>query len=99
MAIEKIQILGAVLELPGLPAKQHCHFQCTMSHTTKHCFWPKINNQPFKKVFESYAQLSKSRQKLDVILEHKVVQKLKFSKNVNKTKCAPKIIFLYEKKY
>ena len=40
--------------------------------------------------------MSKSLQKLDVILGNKVVQKLKFSKNVNNKKCAPKIIFFNE---
>ena len=44
-----------------------------------------------KKVFRSWGQLSKSRQKLDVILENKVVQKLMFSKNVNNKRCAPKM--------
>ena len=41
--------------------------------------------------------MSKSGQKLDDILENKVVEKLKFSKNVNNKKCAPKIIFFNEK--
>ena len=45
------------------------------------------------KVFKSCAQLSKTRQKLDVILENKVVLKLKFSKNANNKKCGPKMIF------
>ena len=40
-------------------------------------------------MFKSCAQLSKSRQKLDVILENKVVKKFKFSKNVNNDKCVP----------
>ena len=35
--------------------------------------------------------------KLDVIFENKVVSKLKFSKNVNKKKCALKIIFFNKK--
>ena len=61
----------------------------TVAHSTKPSFMPKTNNQPLKK-------LSKSCQKLNVILENKVVQKLKFSKNVNNKKCAPKIIFLDE---
>ena len=51
-----------------------------------------------KKVFKSCSQLSKSHQKLDIILENKVVSKLKFSKNVNNKKCAPKLIFFNEKK-
>ena len=46
-------------------------------------------------MFKSCAQLSKSRQKLDLILGNKVVQKLKFSKNVNNKKCAPIIIFFW----
>ena len=46
----------------------------------------------------SCGQLSKSRQKLDVILENKEVQKLKFPKNVNSKRCAPKIEFFNEKK-
>ena len=37
-------------------------------------------------------------QKLDPILENKVVQKLKFLKNVNNKKPAPKLIFFNEKK-
>ena len=45
--------------------------------------------------FKSCVQLS---QKLDVILEHKVVQKLQFPKNVNNKMCAPKIKFFNEKK-
>ena len=36
------------------------------------------------------------RQKLGMILESKVVQKLKFSKNVNNKRCAPKIRFFNE---
>ena len=50
-----------------------------------------------KKVFKSCVQLSKSRQKLDVILENKVVQKVKFPKNVNNKRCALKIKFFNEK--
>jgi hypothetical protein len=42
--------------------------------------------------------LSKSCQKLDVILENKVVYKLKFSKNVNKKIFAPEIIYVNENK-
>jgi len=44
-----------------------------VAHSTRHSFRPKTNNQPIKKVFKSYVQLIKSRQKLDVILEYKVV--------------------------
>ena len=40
-----------------------------------------------------------SRQKLEVILENKVVQILKFSKNLNNKKCVPKMIFFNEKKF
>ena len=40
--------------------------------------------------------MNKSHQKLDVILENKVVYKLKFSKNVNNKKCDPKIILFNE---
>jgi hypothetical protein len=39
-----------------------------------------------------------SHQKLGPFLENKVLQKLKFSKNVNYKKCAPKMIFFNEKK-
>ena len=42
-----------------------------VAHCTRHSFRPKTNN-PLKN-FESWVQLSKSRQKLDVILENKVV--------------------------
>ena len=37
-------------------------------------------------------------QKLGMILENKVVQKLKFPKNVINKRCAPKIKFFNEKK-
>ena len=43
---------------------------------------PEANNQPLKKFFKSCGQLSKSRQKLDVILENKVVQNLKLEKKM-----------------
>ena len=33
-----------------------------------------------------------------MILVNKVLEKLKFSKNVNNKKCAPKLIFFNEKK-
>ena len=39
-----------------------------------------------------------SHQKLGVILENKVVLKLKLSKNVNNKKCAPQMIFFNENK-
>ena len=37
-------------------------------------------------------------QKLNIILGSKVIQKLMLSKNVNNEKCAPKLIFINEKK-
>ena len=37
-------------------------------------------------------------QKLGIILENKVVEKLMSSKNVNNKKCAPKLIFFNENK-
>ena len=37
-------------------------------------------------------------QKLSIILENKVIEKLMLSKNVNNKKCAPKLIFFNEKK-
>ena len=46
----------------------------------------------------NYFELLLSRQKLGSFLENKVLQKLKFSKNVNNKKCAPKMIFFNEKK-
>ena len=46
----------------------------------------------------NYFKLLLSRQKLDTFLENKVLQKLKFSTNVNNEKCAPKMIFFNEKK-
>jgi hypothetical protein len=71
----------------------------TIAHATRYSFRPKTNNQALKKFFKSCVQLSKCRQKLDVILENKVVWKLKFSRNVNNKKCAPKMIFFNEKKF
>ena len=70
----------------------------TVAHFTKPSFRPKTNNQPLKKLFKSCGQLSKSNQELDVILENKVVQKLKFLKDVNNNKDSPKLIFFNEKK-
>jgi len=35
---------------------------------------------------------------MTIILENKVLEKLKLSKNVNNKKCAPKLIFFNEKK-
>ena len=46
----------------------------------------------------NYFELLLSRQKLGSFLENKVLQKLKFSKNVNNEKCAPKMILFNEKK-
>ena len=43
-------------------------------------------------------QLLLSRQKLSTFSENKVLQKLKFSKNVNNVRCAYKMIFFNEKK-
>ena len=37
-----------------------------------------------------------SCQKLGIILENKVIQKLMLSKNVNKEECAPKFVFFNE---
>ena len=45
----------------------------------------------------NYFELLLSRQKLGIFLENKVLQKLKFSKNVNNEKCAHKLIFFNEK--
>ena len=42
----------------------------TVAHSTRPSYRPETNNQPTKK---SCGHLSKSRQKLDVILENKVV--------------------------
>ena len=47
----------------------------SVAHSTKPSSRPKTNNQ----VFKSCVQLSKSCKKLDVILENKVIQKLKLS--------------------
>ena len=67
----------------------------TVARSTKTSFRPKTNNQPlkFSILALSWAKVIK---KLDVILGNKVVQKLKFSKNVNYKKCVPKIIFFNE---
>ena len=45
----------------------------------------------------TFTEVDTDRQKLGQILENKVVQKLKFSKNVNNNKDAPKLIFFNEK--
>ena len=47
----------------------------------------------------NYFELLMSRQRLDVILENKVLKKLKFSKNANNKKCAPKMILFKGKKW
>ena len=54
---------------------------------------------PIKKVFKSFSQLCKIRQKLGIISENKVVKKLKFSKNIDNKKYAPKLIFFNEKSF
>ena len=59
---------------------------------------PKPTTSPLKS-FKYCDQLSKSCQKLGVILENKVVQKLKFPKSVNNKRCTPKIKFFNEKKF
>ena len=46
----------------------------------------------------TFTDVHSDRQKLGPILESKVVQKLKFLKNVNNKKPAPKLIFFNEKK-
>ena len=45
---------------------------------------------------QSCCQLNKSHQKFDIVLENKVVKKLRLSKIINNKKCAPKMIFLNE---
>ena len=61
----------------------------------KQNFWPKIN---ILKGYHCILRLRGGlvRQKLDMILENKVVQKLKLKKNVFYTKWSPKLIFLNE---
>ena len=46
----------------------------------------------------TFTDVHTDRQKLGTILENKLVQKLKFSKNDNNKKHAPKLIFFNEKK-
>ena len=55
----------------------------------KQDFWPKINNHCIFRIWGAPV-----RQKLDMILENKVVQKLKLEKNVFYKKWSPKLIFL-----
>ena len=45
----------------------------------------------------SCVQLSKSGQKLDIILENEVLRKYNLTKNVNNKKSVPTMIFIYEK--
>ena len=68
------------------------------THSSTLSFRPKTNNQLIKKFLCEYCcQLSKSCQKLDIILENRGVQKLKLTKYVNNKNCAPKMIFFNEK--
>ena len=61
----------------------------------KQDFWPKINI--FKgNYFILRIREVPDRQKLGMILENKVVQKLKLEKNVCYKKWSPKLIFLNE---
>ena len=46
----------------------------------------------------TFTDVHTDRQKLDPILENKVVQKLKFKKNINNKKPAPQLLFFNEKK-
>ena len=57
----------------------------TDSEIYRHCILQglSLGPKPTTSSFESCSQLSKSCQKLDVILENKLVYKLKFSKHVN----------------
>ena len=61
----------------------------------KQDFWPQINilkgNHCILRI-----QGAPVRQKLDMILENKMVQKLKLEKNVFHKKWSPKLIFLNE---
>ena len=45
----------------------------SVAHSTRPSFRPKTNNQSIKKFLSLAVSLSKSRQKLDVILENEVV--------------------------
>ena len=58
----------------------------------KQDFWPRINI--LKGFFFSILRLMMVGQKLGMILENKVVQKLKLEKNVFYKKWSPKLIFL-----
>ena len=51
-----------------------------------------------KKIDLTFPDVHTDRQKLDTILENKMVQKLKFSKNDNNKKPSSKLIFFDEKK-
>jgi hypothetical protein len=59
----------------------------------KQDFWPKINILKGNHCI-SRIRGAPVRQKLGMILENKVVQKLKLEKNVFNTKWSPKLIFL-----
>ena len=54
----------------------------------------------FKTIFfdTNYFELPLNRQKLGTFLQNKVLQKLKFSKNISNKKCAPKLTFFNDKK-
>ena len=56
---------------------------------------PKLTTS-HKKVFKSWCQLCKHHQKLDVVLENKMVQKLKLETNFFYKNWSPKLIFLNE---
>ena len=55
-------------------------------------FWPRIN------ILKGICRLMTVRQKVGMILENKVVQKLKLEKKVFNKKWSPKLIFINEKK-
>ena len=59
--------------------------------------WPKINILKGNHCILRIRRVP-VRQKLGMILENKMVQKLKFPKNVNNKRCAPKIKLFNEKK-
>ena len=64
-------------------------------HNEGACKWLNSEKKNFATI---YFELLLSRQKLGTFLENKLLQKSKFSKNVNNEKFAPKIIFFNEKK-
>jgi hypothetical protein len=57
-----------------------------------------VNSAPIFLISTTLNNLHMSRQRLEVILENKVPKKLKFSKNANNKKCAPKMILFKGKK-